>query len=148
MNSVMEPLLLKPRTIYDSLSNLRNESLNCASKHSTSSKVQEFLSRHKSYIRHKRANFHRADKCLPKQFLLPTTKSNTLCCKTQLTPKKQNTQPHNTGKITMKQQMIHQLPTTHKQHQSTSVIPLFLRISLVKIFPKDFCFYKKQTSLQ
>lgn len=50
----MEPLLLKPRTIYNTPSNLRNESLNCASKHSKASKVQEFLSRHKSYIRQKK----------------------------------------------------------------------------------------------
>ena len=95
-----------------------------------------------------KSEFPQGRQVLTKTIPSPNRKSNTLCCNTQLTPKKQNTQPHNTGNIKIKQQMIHRLPTTHKQHQSTSVIPLFLRISLVKIFPKDFCFYKKQTSLQ
>ena len=138
----------KPNTVTQSRRVLRKKSLRSETDLSKSSKCRLFLSLQMHHIKQWGTAIQIAEfRCLPNFPCQQANSSTTVFSITQWMPNKVNTIDH---KSKAKEQWMKRWSTNspfllHIQHQSKIKIYHFLRLSIVKIFPKIAVHTKKAT---
>ena len=137
----------KPNTVTQSRRVLRKKSLRSETDLSKSSKCRLFLSLQMQHIKQWGTAIQMAEfRCLPNFPCQQANSSTTIFSITQWMPNRVNTIDHKSKTI---EQWMRRWSTDspfllHIQHQSKIKICCFLRLSIVKIFPKVAVHTKKQ----